>query len=40
MPIVAHPDAVFVGLDVHQDSVSAAILNPDLSGPYVEKIFR
>jgi transposase len=39
MPILAHPDAVFLGLDVHKDSVSAAILNAGLSGPDVEKIF-
>jgi len=40
MPILAHPDAVFLGLDVHKDSISAAILNPDLAAPDVEKIFH
>lgn len=39
MPILAHPDAVFLGLDVHRDSISAGILNPDQSVPDVEKIF-
>jgi transposase len=39
VPILAHPDAVFLGLDVHRDSISAAILNPDQSIPDVEKIF-
>jgi transposase len=40
MPILAHPDAVFVGLNVHKGSISAAILNPDLATPDVEKIFH
>jgi hypothetical protein len=34
MPILAHPDAVLVGLDVHKDSISAGVLNPGCaSGP-------
>ena len=33
MPILAHPDAVFVGLDIHKDSISAGILNPGFSSP-------
>ena len=39
MPILAHPDAVFLGLDVHKDSISAGILNPGCEAPDVEKIF-
>jgi transposase len=40
MPILAHPDAVFLGLDVHKDSISAGILNPGDHIPDVEKIFH
>lgn len=40
MPYLAHPDAVFVGLDVHRDSISAGILNPGDDSPDVERIFN
>jgi hypothetical protein len=40
MPILAHPDAVFVGLDVHKDSISAGILNSGGDSADVEKIFN
>jgi transposase len=40
MPILAHPDAVYLGLDVHKDSISAGILNPGWDSPDVEKIFH
>jgi transposase len=35
----AHPDTVFVGLDVHRDSISAGILHPGDDGAVVERIF-
>ena len=28
VPSLAHPDAVFLGLDVHRDSISVGVLNP------------
>ena len=40
MPILAHPDAVFLGLDVHKDSISAGILNAGHESADVEKIFN
>lgn len=41
MPSLAHhPDAVHLGLDVHKDSISVAILNPGCDGAEVEKIFN
>ena len=41
MPILAHhPDAVFLGLDVHKDSISAGILNPGHDSADVERIFN
>jgi transposase len=40
MPILAHPDAVYLGLDVHKDSISAGILNPGCDGADVEQIFN
>ena len=40
MPSLAHPDTIHLGLDVHKDSISAAILNPDHESPDVEKIFH
>ena len=40
MPILAHPDAVFLGMDVHKDSISVGILNPGHERPDVEKIFH
>jgi hypothetical protein len=39
MPILAHPDAVYLGLDIHKDSISAGILNPGCDGAHVEQIF-
>ncbi len=39
MPILAHPYVAFLGLDVHRDSISVAILNPDQRIPDMEKIF-
>ena len=39
MPSFTHPDAVFLGLDVHKDSISVGILNPGHERPEVEKIF-
>ena len=40
MPSLTHPDTIHLGLDVHKDSISAAILNPGHEGPDVEKIFN
>lgn len=40
MPILTHPDAVYLGMDVHKDSISVAILNPGHERPDVEKIFH
>lgn len=41
MPILAHhPDAVFLGLDVHKDSIAAGILNPGHDIADVERIFN
>ena len=40
MPSLAHPDAIFLGMDVHKDSISVGILNPGREGPDVEKIFH
>ena len=40
MAILAHPDAVYLGLDVHKDSISAGILNPGGDSADVEKIFN
>lgn len=40
MPILAHPDVVFLGLDVHKDSISAGILSSGCESPDVEKIFN
>ena len=39
MPSLAHPDAIFLGLDVHKDSISVGILNPGREVPDVEKIW-
>jgi transposase len=33
-------DAVFIGMDVHKDSISVGILNPGHDSPDVEKIFN
>ena len=36
-----HPDdTVFLGLDVHKDSISVGVLNPGHETPDVEKIFN
>jgi transposase len=40
MPILAHPDAVYLGLDVHKDSISAGVLNPGCESADVEQIFN
>jgi hypothetical protein len=40
VPILAHPDAVFVGLDVHKDSISVGVLNPGDDRADVERIFN
>ena len=40
MSILAHADAVYLGLDVHKDSISAGILNPGGDSADVEKIFN
>lgn len=40
MPSLTHPDAVHLGMDVHRDSISVAILNPGHERPDVEKIFH
>ena len=40
MPSFAHPDATHLGLDVHRDSISVAILNPGHQVPDVERIFN
>ncbi|MDQ1420390.1 MAG: transposase [Acidimicrobiaceae bacterium] len=40
MPSLAHPDAIFLGMDVHKDSISVGILNPGREVPDVEKIFH
>jgi transposase len=34
-----HPDTVYLGLDVHRDSISVGILNPGDDVPDVERIF-
>jgi transposase len=39
VPSFTHPDAIFVGLDVHRDSISAGVLHPGDRAPVVEKIF-
>jgi hypothetical protein len=40
MSILAHPDGVFLGLDVHKDSISVAVLDSGRESPDVEKIFN
>jgi len=35
-----HDDTVFLGLDVHKDSISVGVLNPGHETPDVEKIFH
>ena len=40
MSILAHPDSVYLGMDVHKDSISVAVLDPGRESPDVEKIFN
>ena len=40
MPSLTHPDAVYLGMDAHKDSISVGILNPGHERPDVEKIFN
>jgi hypothetical protein len=40
VPHLAHPDAIFVGLDVHRDWISAGILKPAHDSADVERIFN
>ena|ERR1039458_2543056 len=40
VPIFTRPDAVYLGMDVHKDSISVGILNPGHERPDVEKIFH
>jgi hypothetical protein len=40
MPSVSRREAIHLGLDVHKDSISAAILEPNREVPEVEKIFN
>ncbi|HEY8557586.1 MAG TPA: transposase, partial [Actinomycetes bacterium] len=38
MPSVSHLGPIHLGLDVHKDTISVAILAPDQDGPDVERI--
>jgi transposase len=40
VPSLAHLDAIHVGLDVHKDSISVAVLHPDRDSAEVDKIFH
>ena len=40
MPSLAHPETTFIGLDVHKDSISVAVLGPGHEVPGVDKIFH
>ena len=40
MPGVSHRGVIHLGLDVHRDSISVAILGPGDEGPEVERIFH
>jgi hypothetical protein len=40
VPSLTHPEAVFLGLDIHKDSISVGVLNPGHERPDVEKIFH
>ncbi|HEY1335624.1 MAG TPA: transposase, partial [Myxococcaceae bacterium] len=40
MPRVSHRGVTHLGLDVHRDSISVAILGPNDEGPDVERIFH
>ena len=39
VPSFAHPETIFLGLDVHRDSISVAVLHPGDRAPLTEKIF-
>lgn len=39
MPSLAHADAIYLGLDVHKDSISVGVLNPGAERVDVERIF-
>ncbi len=38
MPSVSHLGPIHLGLDVHKETISAAILAPDRDGPDLERI--
>jgi hypothetical protein len=38
VPSFAQPDTIFLGLDVHRDSISVAVLHPGDRAPLTEKI--
>jgi transposase len=38
VPSLAHPEITFLGLDVHRDTISVAILAPGREGPDIDKI--
>ncbi len=40
MSSLMHPDTIFLGLDVHKDSISVGILRPGEDSPDVERIFH
>ncbi|HYV01954.1 MAG TPA: transposase [Actinomycetota bacterium] len=40
MPSVSHRGAIHLGLDVHKDSISVAVLEPDREAAEVDKIFH
>jgi transposase len=40
MPSVSHPGPTHLGLDVHRDSISVGVLEPDREGAEVDKIFN
>lgn len=40
MSSVSHPDTIFLGLDVHKDTISVGVLRPGDHSPDVERIFH
>ncbi len=40
MPSVPHPGVIHLGLDVHRDSISVAVLEPDRESGEVDRIFN
>ena len=40
MPIIADPDAIWLGLDVHKDTISVGTLEPGCEVAVVDKIFH